>query len=79
MPDPTKPVLKAQAIEPDSTKPKTEGTELDPAKPIMRAQPVEPAAKEIRRAEPVRPRDEIPIDQILKPTPPPPADLGDQE
>jgi len=77
MPDPTKPVLKAQAIDPDSTRPisKAETVELDPTKPILRAQPVEP--KEIRRAEPVHPADEIPSDQILKPTPPPPADLGD--
>jgi hypothetical protein len=59
---------------------KAEPVELDPAKPVLKAQPVEPTApkpKEIRRAQPVHPADEIPDDQILKVTPPPPADLGD--
>jgi hypothetical protein len=82
MPDPTKPILKAQPIEPDLNKPvlKAEPVELDPTKPILKAQPVEPTPqkpKEIRRAKPVHPADEIPDDQILKTTPPPPADLGD--
>jgi penicillin-binding protein 1A len=81
MPDPTKPVLKAQAIEPDPNKPvlKAEPVEPDATKPIPKAQPVEPTPqpKEIRRAKPVHPADEIPSDQILKTTPPPPADLGD--
>ncbi|HMG05865.1 MAG TPA: hypothetical protein VK581_10410, partial [Chthoniobacterales bacterium] len=81
MPDPTKPVLKAKPVEPDETKPipKAEAVEPDSAKPILKAIPVEPTPpnKEIRRAKPVHPADEIPSDQILKPTPPPPADLGD--
>jgi 1A family penicillin-binding protein len=61
MPDPTKPVLKAQPVEPSD------------GKPVMKAQPVEPAAGkpvEVRRAEPVRPMDEVPDDSILKNTPP---------
>jgi hypothetical protein len=79
MPDPTKPILKAQPVEPDETKPilKAEPVEPDSTKPILKAQPVEPTPKEIRRAKPVHPTDEIPGDQILKPSPPPPADLGD--
>jgi 1A family penicillin-binding protein len=82
MPDPTKPILKAQPVEPDPNKPvlKAEPVEPDATKPILKAQPVEPTPqmpKEIRRAKPVHPADEIPSDQILKPTRPPPADLGD--
>ncbi len=79
MPDPSKPVLKAQPVEPDSTMPilKAEPVDPDSTKPILRAQPVEPTPMEIRRAKPVNPTDEIPADQILRPTPPPPADLGD--
>ena len=108
MPDPTKPVLKAKAIEPDPDKPVAKAkaveadpdepiakapVELDPDKPVLkaepvepdstkripRAEPVEPAAppKEIRRAKPVHPADEIPSDQILRSTPPPAADLGE--
>ena len=81
MPDPTKPVLKAQPADPDPNKPilKAEAAELDPTKPILKAQPVDPTPepKEIRRAKPVYPTDEIRSDQILRPSPPPPADLGD--
>jgi 1A family penicillin-binding protein len=81
MPDPTKPVLKAQPAGLDPSKPilKAEPVEPNSTKPILRAQPVDPTPqpKEIRRAEPVHPADEIPSDQILKATPPPPADLGD--
>jgi len=81
MPDPTKPVLKAQPVEPDLSKPvlKAEAVEPESSKPILKAQPVEPTPqpKEIRRAQPVHPADEIPDDQILRPSPPPPADLGD--
>src|SRR5207302_626505 len=67
LPDPTKPVKKAEPVD------------LDPSKPVLRAEPVTPtpAPKEIRRAQPVHPADEIPSDQLIKPTPPPPADLGD--
>jgi len=45
----------------------------------LKAQPVDPTPqpKEIRRAKPVYPTDQIPSDQILRPSPPPPADLGD--
>jgi 1A family penicillin-binding protein len=81
MPDPTKPVLKARAVEPESTKPvlKAEPVEPEPTKPILKAQRVDPSPqpKEIRRAEPVHPADEIPGERLLKPSPPPPADLGD--
>jgi hypothetical protein len=79
--DPSKPILKAEPVEPDSTKPilKAEPVEPDSTKPILKALPVDPTPqpKEIRRAEPVHPADEIPTDQILRPSPPPPADLGD--
>lgn len=81
MPDPTKPVLKAQPAGLDPNKPilKAEPVEPDSTKPILKAQPVDPTPqpKEIRRAEPVRPADTIPDEQLLKPSPPPPADLGD--
>jgi penicillin-binding protein 1A len=81
MPDPTKPVLKARPAEPEAEKPvlKAEPIEPDSTKPVLKAEAVEPTPqpKEIRRAKPVHPSDEIPSDQILKPTPPPPADLGD--
>lgn len=81
MPDPTKPVLKAEPVELDPTKPilKAERVEPDSTKPVLKAEPVEPTPepKEIRRAKPVHPADEIPGDQILKTTPPPPADLDD--
>ena len=60
----------------------------DPTKPVLKAQPVTPADRaaaaaeqtpvEIRRAEPVRPMDQVPQEQILKSTPPPTLDLGNQ-
>src|SRR5213595_2925625 len=75
LPDPTKPVLKAEAVESPTEKPvlKAERVEPDETKPVLRAEPVTPtpAAKEIRRAEPVRPSDQIPDESILRPTPPP--------
>jgi hypothetical protein len=86
LPDPTKPVLKAEAVEPEATKPapsekpvlKAERVEPETNKMILRAEPVTPtprsSPKEIRRAEPVHPSDEIPADSILRPTPPPPSD-----
>jgi hypothetical protein len=45
----------------------------------MKAKPVDPSPqpKEIRRAEPVRPSDTIPDDQLIKPSPPPASDFGD--
>jgi hypothetical protein len=75
LPDPTKPVMKAEAVESPTEKPvmKAERVEPEQNKPVLRAEPVTPSAspKEIRRAEPVRPSDEIPEDSILRPTPPP--------
>ena len=88
LPDPTKPVMKAEAVEPETTKPapsekpvpKAERIEPETSKMILRAEAVTPtptpqnSRKEIRRAEPVHPSDEIPADSILRPTPPPPSD-----
>jgi penicillin-binding protein 1A len=75
LPDPTKPVLKAEPVESPTEKPvlKAERVEPEETKPILRAEPVTPtpSSKEIRRAEPVHPSDEIPEDSILRPTPPP--------
>ena len=45
----------------------------DPTKPVLKALPVEPAPErpvEVRRAEPVRPMDQVPEGSILKNTPP---------
>ncbi len=58
LPDPTKPVLKAEAVVPAAT-------------PAPEETPVE-----IRRAQPVRPMDQVPDSEILKSTPPPSLDLG---
>src|SRR4051794_18180872 len=78
LPDPTKPVLKAEAVETPTDKPvmRAERVEPEPTKPTLRAEAVTPtpSPKEIRRAEPVRPNDEIPDDSILRPTPPPPSE-----
>jgi penicillin-binding protein 1A len=80
LPDPTKPVMKAEAVETPAEKPvlKAERVEPESTKPVLRAEPVTPtpptSPKEIRRAEPVHPSDEIPADSILRPTPPPPSD-----
>jgi hypothetical protein len=75
LPDPTKPVMKAEAVETPTDKPvlKAEPVQPEETKPILRAEPVTPtpSPKEIRRAERVHPSDEIPEDSILKPTPPP--------
>jgi 1A family penicillin-binding protein len=75
LPDPTKPVLKAEAVETPTEKPvlKAEPVEPEERKPVLRAEPVTPtpAPKPIRRAEPVHPSDEIPEDSILRSTPPP--------
>jgi membrane peptidoglycan carboxypeptidase len=71
LPDPTKPVMKAEAVESPTEKPvlKAERVEPEENKPVLRAEPVTPSAapKEIRRAERVRPSDEIPEDSILRP------------
>ncbi|MEY2564587.1 MAG: penicillin-binding protein [Verrucomicrobiota bacterium] len=82
MPDPSKPVLKAKPVNPEETtpSPKAEAVEPESTKPIPRAERVVPTPTpkmEIRRAKPVHPADEIPSDQILRPTPPPPADPSD--
>ena len=65
--DPTKPIMKAEAVEPES-------------KPILKALPVEPGEETpvpVRRAQPVHPSDEVSGEEMLRATPPPPADLGD--
>jgi penicillin-binding protein 1A len=75
LPDPTKPVLKAEAVTPaDKPVLKAERVEPEETKPVLRAEPVTPTPspqKEIRRAERVRPSDQIPDDSILRATPPP--------
>jgi len=58
LPDPTKPVLKAEAVQPDATKPapKAEAVETPALKPVPKAERVEPeSTKPIPRAEPVSP------------------------
>ena len=77
MPDPSKPILKARPVDSDSPNSKSDTAGLDPDKPILKAQPVEAPSKEIRKAQPVHPSDQISDDQLLKPTPPPPADLDE--
>ncbi len=67
MPDPSKPILKAEPVNPGA--PVTPVTTIPQATPG--ATPVE-----VRRAEAVRPMDQVPNDSILKPTPPPAMDLG---
>src|SRR4051794_34244331 len=75
LPDPTKPVLKAEPVETPADKPvlKAEPVSPEETKPVLRAEAVTPtpSPKQIRRAEAVRPSDEIPEDSILRPTPPP--------
>ncbi|HEY2615643.1 MAG TPA: PBP1A family penicillin-binding protein, partial [Chthoniobacterales bacterium] len=81
LPDPTKPVLKAEPVTTDSGVPvlKAEPVGPDPDKPVLKAQPVEPSESpvQIRRAEPVHPSDEISSDEILRATPPPAATPDD--
>ncbi len=58
LPDPTKPVLRAEAVEPDATKPapKAEAVESPSEKPVLKAERVEPeSTKPVLRAEPVTP------------------------
>jgi penicillin-binding protein 1A len=83
LPDPTKPVLKAEAVETPTDKPvmKAERAGPEEIKPVLRAEPVTPTPspqKEIRRAERVRPSDQIPDDSILRPTPPPASTPDDE-
>jgi len=76
-----KPVAKTQTVDPDTNMPIKRAEPVDPGvnSSIPRSQQVEapPEPKEIRRAKPVRPADEIPDDQILRSTPPPASDFGD--
>jgi hypothetical protein len=59
---------------------KAERVEPETNKPILRAEAVTPtpgprnSPKEIRRAEPVHPSDEVPEESILRSTPPPPSE-----
>lgn len=79
-PDPTKPAPRAEAVASPTTKPvlKAEPVVPDSNKPVLRAEPVTPTPpKQIRRAEPVHPSDQIPDEDILKPTPPPSSDFSD--
>jgi 1A family penicillin-binding protein len=83
LPDPTKPVLKAEAVETPTDKPvmKAERAGPEETKPVLRAEAVTPTPspqKEIRRAERVRPSDQIPDGSILRPTPPPASTPDDQ-
>jgi penicillin-binding protein 1A len=58
LPDPTKPVMKAEAVEPEATRPppRTETTERPLDKPVLKAEPVVPEpSKPILRAVPVTP------------------------
>jgi 1A family penicillin-binding protein len=58
LPDPTKPVLKAEAVQPDATKPapKAEAVETPTEKPVPKAERVDPeSTKPVLRAEPVTP------------------------
>jgi hypothetical protein len=53
----------------------------DPTKPVLKAQAVQPEEKpvEVRRAQPVRPIDEVPDETILKSEPPAPIQFGDND
>jgi penicillin-binding protein 1A len=83
-----KPKVETPAPEKLETTSATENGLPDPTKPVLKAQPVTAADRaaaaaeqtpvEIRRAEPVRPMDQVPQEQILKSTPPPTLDLGNQ-
>ena len=81
-PSEEKPVARAQAVESPEEKPisRAQAVERAREKPVLKAQPVEPVRAtpvEIRRAQPVRPSDQVPAEEILRPTPPPPTDPGD--
>ncbi|MFL6583352.1 MAG: transglycosylase domain-containing protein [Chthoniobacterales bacterium] len=89
LPDPTKPVLRAQPVEPPITTTPTPGAvvrdESVEEVPVRRAQPVrtppstgpEVTPVQIRRARPVHPADQIPPDGILRIPTPSPAQLDD--
>jgi penicillin-binding protein 1A len=86
LPDPTKPVLRAQPVEPVATATPATVLRGEPLEvPVRRAQAVrtppprlEPTPVEIRRAQPVRPADEIPASGILRVPTPSPADIEDE-
>ena len=74
-----KSTFKAKTVE----KPAEEATGgfPDPTKPVLKAQAVQPEEKpvEVRRAQPVRPIDEVPDETILKSEPPAPIQFGDND
>jgi hypothetical protein len=77
LPDPTKPVLKAEAVQPDATKlaPKAEAVETPVEKPVLRAERVEPeSTKPILRAEPVTPTPQKSPKEIRRAEPVHPSD-----
>jgi hypothetical protein len=58
LPDPSKPVLKAEAVEPDSTKPSPRAETVEPPadKPVLKAEAVTPeSTKPVLKAVPVQP------------------------
>jgi hypothetical protein len=77
LPDPTKPVLKAEAVQPDETKPapKAEAVETPSQKPVLKAERVEPeSTKPILRAEPVTPTPQKSPKEIRRAEPVHPSD-----
>jgi hypothetical protein len=77
LPDPTKPVLKAEAVEPDATEPapKAEALESPAEKPVLKAEPVEPeSTKPVLRAEPVTPTPQELPKEIRRAEPVHPSD-----
>jgi 1A family penicillin-binding protein len=86
LPDPTKPVLRAQPVEPVATPTPPTVVRGEPVEvPVRRAEAVrtppprvEPTPVEIRRAQRVRPADEIPASGILRVPTPTPADIEDE-
>src|SRR5437762_3891338 len=77
LPDPTKPVLKAEAVEPDATKPapKAEAVQSPTEKPVLKAERVEPeSTKPVLRAEPVTPTPKKSPKEIRRAEPVHPSD-----
>jgi penicillin-binding protein 1A len=69
LPDPTKPVLKAEAVEPDSTKssPRAETVEPPADKPVLKAVPVTPeSTKPVLKAVPVETTPPAPPKEIRR-------------
>jgi len=75
MPDPTKPILKAQPV--------LKGEPVPSDRPVLRAHRAVPVEEEeerpveVRRAKPVRPANEVPSDSIFRATPPPASSPDD--